>query len=264
MLYIIYNYYIFLCVFINKNKEGINYMELLENHNYSTEDMYNFFGVSKSNWKKNKDKFLVHLQQYYEYEITYNEHDRRKHNYHIIKKIKEYEPPKSKKEIKNEIYINQIINVIEKDNLQTAKNVSRIISNNKEIKELNHAESTIYEYTRVNMRTMFGKKVGDFGTKGIINNKIWCFLDKKYNVYIPIEKEKIEFLYDTFKFLKKENSLESLSIYADYDSGLITKEEMQEIANDIGLMCFIEAKRQFEIKYDYSPVKVPEYELSAF
>ena len=78
--------------------------------------MYNFFGVSKDAWKKKKDNLLLHLQQYYEYEIKYNENDRRKLDYHIIRKIEDYEPPKGKKAKQNSIYSEQIINVIEIDN----------------------------------------------------------------------------------------------------------------------------------------------------
>ena len=85
-----------LCFPYNQRKE-VSDIELLENHTYSTADMYNFFGVSKDSWKKKKDNLLLHLQQYYEYEIKYNENDRRKLDYHIIRKIKDYEPPKGKK-----------------------------------------------------------------------------------------------------------------------------------------------------------------------
>lgn len=226
--------------------------------------MYNFFEVSKDTWKKRKDNLLLHLQQYYEYEIKYNEKDRRKLDYHIIRKIKDYEAPKGKKARKNVIYSEQIVNVIKNDNWQTAMNVSRIIKNHKEIVDLMHKDGTIYEYTRVNMRTMFGRKVGEGGTKGIISDKIWCFLDKEHNVYIDLNDTQIRFLYDTFASLKGENKQDDLFICADYASGLITKEEVQEKLNDNSLSCFIAAKKEFKIKYGYYPVKVPVYEISAF
>lgn len=226
--------------------------------------MYNFFKVSKDTWKKKKDKLLLHLQQYYEYEIKYNEKDRRKLDYHIIKKIKDYEPPIGKKARQNAIYSKQIINVIEDDNWQTSINVSRIIKNRKEIVDLRHKDGTIYEYTRVNMRTMFGREIGEGGTNGIITNKIWCFLDTENNVYIALDDKQVKFLYDTFKDLKNENKQDDLSICADYDSGLITKEEMQEKLSYNSLSCFIAAKGEFKAKYGYYPVKVPVYEISAF
>lgn len=248
-----------------QSKKGVSDIELLENHTYSTEDMYTFFGVSKENWKKKKDNLLLHLQQYYEYEIKYNENDRRKLDYHIIKKIKDYEPPlKGKKAKQNVIYSEQIINVIAVDNWQTAKNVSRIIKNRKEIVDLKHKDDTIYEYTRVNMRTMFGKDVGEGGTKGTITQKIWCLPDPENNVYLPLDDTQVNFLYSTFNALKKENKQDDLSICADYESGLITKEEMQEKLSSNSLSCFIAAKGEFKCKYGYYPVKVPVYEISAF
>lgn len=239
-------------------------IELLENHTYSTADMYNFFEVSKDTWKKKKDDLLLHLQQYYEYEIQYNKNDRRKLNYHIIRKLKDYEPLKGKKAKQNDIYSEQIINVIEIDNLQTAMNVSRIIKNHKEIMDLNHKDGTIYEYTRVNMRTMFGREIGEGGTRGIITDKVWCVADTDHNIYIVLDDTQVEFLYSTFYALKKENKQDDLSICADYDSGLITKEEMQEKLSSNSLSCFIAAQNEFKIKYGHYPVKVPVYEISAF
>ena len=226
--------------------------------------MYNFFGVSKDTWKKKKDNLLLHLQQYYEYEVEYNEKDRRRLDYHIIKKIKDYEPPKGKKAKQNIIYSEQIINVIEEDSWQTAKNVSRIIKNRKEIIDLKHKDGTIYEYTRVNMRTMFGSKIGEGGTMGIITEKIWCIPDTENNVYTALDDTQVKFLYDTFAALIKETKQEDLSIYADLDSGLITKEEIQERFSSYSLACFIAAKKEFKTKYGYYPVKVPVYEISAF
>lgn len=239
-------------------------IELFENHNYSTEDMCNFFEVSKDTWKKKKNKLLLHFQQYYEYEVIYNEKDRRKLDYHIIRKIKEYEPLQGKKAKQNIIYSEQIIHVIETDNLQTAKNVSRIIKDHKEIIALNHKDGTIYEYTRINMRTMFGTKAGEIGTKGRIDKKIWCSLDAENNIYLPLDDTKIKFLYNTFSTLKKESSLNDLFVCADYDAGLITKEEMQNIISFNSLSCFLNAKDLFKEKFGYNPIKASVYELSAF
>lgn len=227
--------------------------------------MCQFFEVTKDTWKKKKDNLLSHLQHYFEYEIKYNEKDQRKLDYHIIRKIKDYEPPpKGKKAIQNIIYSKHIISVIEVNNWQTAMNVSRIIKTRKEIVDLKHKNGTIYEYTRLNMRTMFGKAIGEGGTKGIITEKIWCCLDIKNNAYIPLNDEQVKFLYNSFAAFTKENTQDDLSVYADYDSGLITKEEMQEEVRFNRLSCFIDAKNTFKAKYGYNPIKIPVYEISAF
>ena len=192
--------------------------------------MYQFFGVSKDTWKKKKEELLLHLQQFYEYECAYNKFDRRKLDYHIIRKIKDYEPPKGKKARQNEIYSKQIVKVIEKDNWQTPSNVSRIIKDNKEIVALKHKDGTIYE-----------------------NNR-----------YITLEEEQITFLYQTFHNIRKENKKDDLSICSEYESGLISKEEMQEALSNNSLNCFIAAKQEFKEKYNHFPVKVPLYKLSAY
>jgi hypothetical protein len=226
--------------------------------------MQQFFGVSNAKWKKKKDHLLLHLSHYYEYEINHSEKDRRKLEYHIIKKIKDYEPPLGKKAMQNKIYSDKIIEVIELDNVQTAKNVSRIIKDDDAIKALTHAEGTIYEYTRVNMRALFGKGILEGGTTGVITEKIWCKSDLAHNVYIPMSQEQIEFLYGTFYSYKKATREEELSIFADYDSGLITKEEMTKLVSDSGLHCFLEAKNAFKAKFGFFPIKVQVYELSAY
>lgn len=66
--------------------------------------MQQFFNVLPDTWKKKKDTLLLHLSHYYQYEIKYNEQDHRKLDYHIIKKIKEYEPLLSKRAHQNIIY----------------------------------------------------------------------------------------------------------------------------------------------------------------
>lgn len=166
--------------------------------------MRDFFGVTKDTWKWKKEDLLLHLQNYYEYEAVYNPYDRRRIDYHIFKKIKDYEPLKGKRAQQNIIYSRHIINVIESDNIQTAMNIKRIICNCEEIAALNHADGTIYEYTRVNMRTMFGKEIGESGTNGIITDKIWCKLEPDYNFYTPLDPQQINFLYDSFSQEKKE------------------------------------------------------------
>lgn len=132
---------------------------------------------------------LLYLSKFYEYEIEYDKSDHRKINYRIIKELDEYEAPPTKGEINDRVYREKIIEVITKDNVQTAKNVSTIIKSDKEVIKLNHKESTTYEYTRVRMRTMFGTKAGERGTNGLIREKIWCHLDAENHCYIPLDDE---------------------------------------------------------------------------
>lgn len=226
--------------------------------------MQQFFNVSPDNWKKKKDTLLLYLSHYYQYEIKYNEQDHRKLDYHIIKKIKEYEPLLGKRAQQNIIYSGKIIDVIKQDNLQTPKNVSRIIKSDNDIVALNHKEGTIYEYTRVNMRTMFGKGIGEGGTAGIIFSKRWCRINLETNTYIPLNEEQTQYLFDTFYSFKSEISEKELSVYADIDCGLLTHNETTDIFSENKLWYFLLAKDLFKAEYGYYPIKVPVYEFSAF
>ena len=239
-------------------------MELKVNQTYTTQEMIEFFGVSKATWKKKKDRLLDHFRRYYMYEVFYDTKDRRKINYKILKKLQEYEPPLGKGEKRDLVYDRKIEEVIEEDNIQTARNVSRIIKNDTEIVALNHTDNTRYEYTRVRMRIMFGTKAGEHGTKGFISDKIWCKLDENNNCYIELTPEEIQKFYDIYSDEKKLIQEDELTIMSDYQNGLITQEEMKTLISDTTLGAFISARTLYKEKYGYYPIKVPVYQLSAF
>ena len=226
--------------------------------------MIEFFGVSKATWKKKKDRLLDHFRRYYMYEVFYDTKDMRKINYKILKKLQEYEPPLGKGAKRDLVYDKKIEEVIEEDNIQTARNVSRIIKDDTEIVALNHTDNTRYEYTRVRMRIMFGTKAGEHGTKGFISDKIWCKLDENNNCYIELTPEEIQKFYDIYSDEKKLIQEDELTIMSDYQNGLITQEEMKTLISDTTLGAFISARTLYKEKYGYYPIKVPVYQLSAF
>jgi hypothetical protein len=143
-------------------------------------------------------------------------------------------------------------------------NVSRIIKDNDDIKELNHSDGTVYEYTRVRMRNMFGVVVNEGGTKGIIEKKVWCKLVADYNYYVEMSEEEIQDFYDIYKQSKEDMKEEELEIFSDYQNGLITKDEMNSKLGECGLWSFKFARKQFADKHKYFPIKVPVYRISAF
>lgn len=232
---------------------------------YSTEEMREFFDETKDSWKKNKAKSLNYLKQFYEYEERKCEHDRRRTEYYIIRKIKPYESlVKSKRERQNRIYSEYIIPVIKQDPLQTAANVSRIIVSEKEIIALNHKESTSYDYVRKNMKEMFGKNSGKRGTLGIIFEKVWCHLDKSNNKYLPLSDKEKSFLFERFSTLKDKSMKQEIEIYQDYKADLISEDEMQRQVKESSIAWFLKARAEFAAKYGYHPMKVPKYEFSAW
>ena len=239
-------------------------MELLEGVTYTTDEMIKFFNVSKATWKKKKEQLLLHFGSFYEYEVEYDKSDYRKRNYTITKKLFDYEPPLKKSVKRDNTYENKIIDVIENDNIQTAMNVSRLIKDDTEIKEMNHKDGTVYEYTRVRMRNMFGTKVGERGTRGYIIEKVWCRFDEEHNCYNTLPQKDIDNFYKIFESEKDTIKEEQLTALSDFTNGLITREELNEYIGHLNILSFRSARDTFKEKYGFYPIKVPVYELSAF
>lgn len=243
-------------------------MELEENKIYSLQEMKDFFGVTNDKWKKDKDKLLKHLSNFYDYEVKYNETDRRKKEYLIIKKIKEYQKydkPKNEKTIlRDKIFEQNIVKIVEEDNIQTSSNVNRIMRKKVQFISDNYTEGTSYEYTRIRMIEFFGKNKGQAGTKGIISEKIWCKLDKENNKYIPLDEDIISDFFGILKDRNKDNEKEIAEKCCDYENGLITKGERDKYIGEKNFSAFILSKQEFFEKYGYNPIYVPKYEFSAF
>lgn len=237
-------------------------MELEVGSTYSTKAMRDFFGVSEDQWKKKKNKLLENFSYYYEYEVEYSG---RKINYHIIKKIGEYQPIPTKGEKRDSIYEKGIIDVISEDNVQTAANVARrLAAEDDDVISLNHAPGTVYEYTRVKMRNMFGTTVNEGGSKGMIIDKVWCRLNAEFNYYEEMSQEAINEFFAMYDSYRADNKRYELRIFNDYQNGLITKQEMYERVGEEAFNCYQQARSEFNKKYGYYPIKVPVYELSAF
>lgn len=217
-------------------------------------------GISKSTWNHSRDKYLNNFRLYYEYEVQY---EGRSTNYHIIKKLDDYKKPPNKRsrEQRDQVYTEKIVDVIKKDNLQTAKNVSRIIKDEDEIKAFHNKDSTVYEYTRLRMAEMFGRGLHANGTHGQITEKIWCQLDRNNNRYIPLSDEMIKAFCDLFAAEKDTSTEAELDLINDFHIGLITKEELAERIGEIGITDYISARKKFNEKYGFWPFKVPVYGL---
>ena len=242
-------------------------MELEINKVYTTKEMKEFFGVSDSKWKKEKDLLLKHLADYYLYEVEYDKQDARKRNYIMIEKKADYKEyntlAKKEREKRDSVFEREIIEVIESDNLQTAKNISRIIDG--EIKkEFGYTSGTIYEYTRLRVNEWFGKGGNTCGTKGMITEKIWCYLDKDNNCYMPLSEEQIKKFYNLYGEEKNEVIEYELSLLSDCENGIITKDVLLELIGECSYSCFTQAKKRFKLIYGYYPIKVPVYEIGVF
>ena len=229
---------------------------------YSTKEMMEFFGVSKDQWKRQKNKLLENFGYYYIYKVEY---EGKKINYKIIEQLGDYQPPEKKSTKRDNTYENGIIRVIEDDNIQTAANVARRLQKeDAAVISLNHSSGTVYEYTRVKMRNMFGTKVNEGGSKGMIADKVWCRLDKDNNAYIPMSEEAIQKFFEIYSMSQEVRKEYELEVFSDYQNGLITKEEAFDAIGERAIEAFKGARDKFRQDYGYYPIKVPVYELAAF
>lgn len=226
---------------------------------YTTKEMIQLFGVSESTWGHGgKNKLLDNFKQYYDYDVIY---EGRSTIYQITKQLGEYNKPLRKNDSKKRdaIYSEEIEKVVREDNIQTAKNVSRIIKNNKPIVELNHKENTVYENTRLRMREMFGIKEHEGGTIGGILDKVWCGLDVQTNRYFRMSDDE----YDEFR--KIMNSArdatidEEVELCSDYQNGLIEDADFNKKLKEISFGAFLFAQYAFKKSHGYRPIKVPVY-----
>lgn len=237
-------------------------MNLAVGLTYSTKAMQEFFGVSKDTWKKKKNQLLENLSYYYVYEVEYSG---RNINYKIKEQLGEYQPIPKKGARRDETYENGIIQIIADDNIQTAANVARRLSvEDAAIKALNHTSGTMYEYTRVRMRNMFGTRVNEGGSKGMISGRVWCRADVDNNCYIPLSQEMIDKFYELLDRSYDVRKQDEAEICSDYLSGLITKNEMNERIGDRALEAFKGARDAFKEKFGFYPIKVSIYEINAW
>lgn len=244
--------------------------ELEEEHLYTLDEMKAFFGVTKDQWKKNNNELLKHLCNYYEYEIRYNQTDKRKKEFYIFKKIKDYEDyvkPKSEKiQMRDKIFEEGIIDIVKEDNIQTSANINRIMRRDIKFVSDNYKEGTSYEYVRIRMIDYFGKKKDEGGTKGYIARKMWCKLDIDTLCYIPLSDEMIEEFYNLLgnNLNSDDKKREIAEICSSYENDLITKEERDNELGFSNYMSYEQTKSQFHDKYGFYPVCVPVYKLTAW
>lgn len=238
-------------------------MDLEIGKTYTTQELIRALDISQSTWDHNKDKYLMNLSNYYEFEVIYQG---RRRSYKINKKLGDYRKPPNKRssEERNAVYQKEITEVIECDPVQTAKNVSRILNEHEVINAFNHTEGTVYEYTRQNMRTMFGNgRDIPYGTKGEIIERIWCRLDRERYMYIEMKPEAIEAFKSMLKKQRDKDSEYENTVIADFQAGLISKEERDDKIGESSYSGYVAAQREFCNRYGYFPLKIPVYSLFA-
>lgn len=235
---------------------------------YSTKELYEAIGASKDQWKRKKNEYLKQLSMAYEYDIEYKG---RSVLYTITEQKGEYQKPERKNaREKVDAVIKEFINkVIDEDPMQTAANINRRAwehsdTNPSTIVLLGLKDTTTGEYIRLNLREMYGTQIGNGGTDGMIEKKVWCRLDAEYNCYVEMPKEMIDKFFACFDEAREEQKQIDLSVCADYENRLITREEMNEKLGDSTFNAYREGKQLFYERHGYYPIKVPVYMKNAW
>lgn len=244
-------------------------MDILEvGKKYSTKALAEALGTTYKTFKNKKNEYLRSLQAAYEYEVEYVGAAT---YYTIIEKIGEYEKPirKNQREKTDKVIKKFINEVIEEDPMQTAANINRRAwefadTNPSEVVLLGLKDSTTGEYIRLNLREMYGTQINEGGTDGIIEKKVWCRLEPKYNAYVEMTPEMVQKYFDCFNEIKKGQKENDVTIFADYKSGLITREEMRDKLEISTANVFKEGNSLFYSKYGYYPIRVPVYLKNAW
>lgn len=243
-------------------------MELEINKRYSTTELAQAMEISLTTFRHKKNEYLRSLSAAYEYEVEYEGPA----TYYIItEKIGEYEKPirKNQREKTDKVIKKFINEVIEEDPMQTAANINRRAwecadTNPSEVVLLGLKNSTTGEYIRLNLREMYGTQVNEGGTDGIIEKKVWCRLEPKYNAYIEMTPEMVQKYFDCFNEIKKGQKENDVTIFADYKSGLITRDEMRDKLEMHTENVFKEGNNLFYSRYGYYPIRVPVYLKNAW
>ena len=225
---------------------------------YTTTEMMELLGVSKSTWSHNKDKLLDNFRQYYEYEVSY---EGRATLYHILKQLGDYQkPPRKNAAQKHEIiYEEEIIEVIKVDAIQTEANVARIVENDEPIRQFGFTPKTHYEYTRLGMRELFGTQRNQNGRIGGILDKVWCGLDRETNTYFQMPDKHYEEFKKMMRIEWEETIDEEMELYSDYENELITESYLYTKVGRLNFKAFLKAQNEFKNIYGYRPIKVPVY-----
>lgn len=235
-----------------------NYTGLPLNKEVGTQELLAHLGMSQSTWKKKRQEAVEELKKRYEFEIIGG---KGRATFFIFKDTKEYI-----EKTKETVFEQAIMKEIESRPRNTPANIARRILDDEDIKELNYAKSTVYQYTRVRINKWFGKEVEDVsawskeGRKGYIKEKIWCMLDRVNNEYIPMTEEQKTYFFSFIRDEMDKCAEEIAEIFSDCETGVKEEQETKdEVFKTMQSSVYALAKNQFYAEYGYFPYKVPVY-----
>lgn len=203
------------------------------------------FHIKSSTFNNKKQKYLQHLKQYYQYEIT----DKKK----IILR-KELKPFKTKMQVRErtkanqtQIYRDLTHKIIFHKPLNSGSNIAREIDQSPMKPIENHKQSTIENYIRPILKEDFE-----------VISKKWSRINYDTNEYEPLTQEQSMYLYQLFR--SKDLSEEIMDITADYKAGNISKQEFATKVGSVSEFSYDKAIKDFKKKFGFRPFKASNWQ----
>lgn len=218
---------------------------------YNAKELAEMFGISYGSFRNNKDKYLKHLNIFYEYSIIQKG---REIKYLIQEQYSDFIPyVEYQRNIKNALIKEKVEQVIEQDARQTGSNIARIIKVDDEIKALDWQFSTLTVYTRESLKTMI--ETGEY----VRSDYQWCYLDKVANKYILMSEEEVAELREYFNLFSKAQNEQEENAWSNYKQKLITKKELIENLGEMRFSCYAKGVEKYFEEHGFRPMKVPVY-----
>lgn len=203
------------------------------------------FHIKASTFNNKKQKYLQHLRQYYEYEIT------EKKKIVLRKELKPFETKmavrEGKKEQNKAIYRDLTHKIIFHKPLNSGSNIAREIDQSPMKPIENHKQSTIENYIRPILKEDFE-----------VISKKWSRINYDTNEYEPLTQEQSMYLYQLFR--SKDLSEEIMDITADYKAGNISKQEFTAKVGKISEFSYDKAIQDFKKKFGFRPFKASNWQ----
>lgn len=230
---------------------------LEENKIYNQRELFMILGISQYTWDKKRDEWLEYFKHFCEYEIN---HGARGVFLFTIKHIleEEYIPmaknSKTKAEVIQKDYDQQVVQEIRKYSFQTVNTLSNRTQVGSLTAKYNHSDYTSKKYVRNTIKNP---------NLVYVKTKVWMRPNND-DTFTYLTEEELAYLKSLFVKYFDGVKQDQEDIYAGIENGEYSQEEGVKLAGSIGFDAYRTALRAFNSRYGYTPKKIPEYELNAF
>ena len=226
-----------------------------KNEKITQTELIKRLGINKNTFSRNRERILNELKQCCEYTIKA---EGSALYYTFLTDCNYfYCKDRSEQKKKDSILEKAIQETIKKYPLNTARNITRIITSNyAEIQDLEYSSETYYKYTRLRVRLWYGS-AQEVGEKGYIADRVYCRLENEE--YIPMDEKEIQAYVNLYGKQRVKTATAALLIKDAYEAGTITEDEYLREREDVDNNCYISTRKAFKDIYGYYPILANQY-----